>query len=124
MAPTDKISERNLNADDELLGTNLEIDHVNVKQHTTEPPARYNQASLVKELDNLGVGRPSTYRSMADMALERGYAKLQSRAYVMTELGDNLIIFLAKYFPFLVSAHFTGMVERELDEIADGELYW
>ena len=124
MNPTEKISERNLNADDELLGTNLEIDKVNVKQHTTEPPARYNQASLVKELDNLGVGRPSTYRSMADMALERGYAKLQSRAYVMTELGDNVIIFLAKYFPFLVSAHFTSMVEKELDEIADGELDW
>ena len=124
MSPTEQIALRNLKASDDLLGTYLDIDQVTVKSHTTEPPARYNQASLVKELDNLGVGRPSTYRSMADMALERGYAVLKSRAYEMTELGDNVIIFLGKYFPFLVSAHFTGMVEKELDEIADGNLEW
>ena len=124
MNPTENISLRNIDTSDELLGTNLDIDKVTVRSHTTEPPARYNQASLVKELDNLGVGRPSTYRSMADMALERGYAILKSRAYVMTELGDRVIMFLTKYFPFLVSAHFTSMVEKELDDVADGKLEW
>lgn len=106
------------------VGATFEVKEVNIKEHNTQPPARFNQASLIRELDNAGVGRPSTYRSMADMALERGYATMESRAYVMTHLGYRVIEFLIKYFNFIVDTKFTSKVEDQLDQIANGEIDW
>ena len=84
------------------VGSLIEVKKVEVKEHTTTPPLRFNQASLIKELDAAGVGRPSTYRSMADMAIQRGYAVMKDRAYHMTDLGNRAVEFLIKYFSFIV----------------------
>ncbi|MDE7433856.1 MAG: hypothetical protein K2M43_01825, partial [Mycoplasmoidaceae bacterium] len=73
------------------VGKTLKLKSVEINEHESTPPPRYNQASLIKELDEAGVGRPSTYKSMANMAIERGYAKLDNRAYVIQPIG-NLVI--------------------------------
>ena len=106
----------------ELIGTNVPIQQVDVKEHSTTPPPRFNQASLIKELDNAGVGRPSTYKSMANMALERGYAELINRAYKLLPLGKTVCEFLEKYFDFILNVDFTSRVEKSLDDIADGKI--
>ena len=97
---------------------------IEIKKHTTEPPARYTQASLIKELDNAGVGRPSTYRSMANMAIERGYAQLNSHSYQMLPLGNDVVKFLDKYFNFILNKEFTKNFEDKLDKVADGKIDW
>lgn len=106
------------------VGSLIEVKKVEVKEHTTTPPLRFNQASLIKELDAAGVGRPSTYRSMADMAIQRGYAVMKDRAYHMTDLGNRAVEFLIKYFSFIVDVAFTSKVEEQLDQIANGEIEW
>ncbi len=115
---------RKLRISNNIIGEEFKINEVQVNEHVSLPPARFNQASLIKELDANGVGRPSTYRSMADMALERGYAKLEQRAYVMQELGNRVIEFLVKYFKFVVNVKFTSNVEKKLDDIAEGKEDW
>lgn len=115
---------RRLNISGTSIGDVFKIDEIRITKHQSDPPARFNQASLVKELDEAGVGRPSTYRSMADMALKRGYARLENRAYVMLELGNNVVKFLSKYFNFIVDVGFTSQVEQGLDDIADGKKDW
>jgi len=91
---------------------------VEIKEHTSQPPARFNQASLIKALDDAGVGRPSTYKSMANMAIERGYAHLVNRAYVMTDNGNVVIEQLQQYFPNIIDKDFTKQMEEHLDDIA------
>ncbi len=95
-----------------------------VTEHESTPPPRYNQASLIKALDEAGVGRPSTYKSMADMAVQRGYARLESRAYVMQPIGNLVIDELQQYFPYIVDKNFTKEMEAHLDEIASKEENW
>ena len=115
---------RDLKLTDELLGQTVDVNKIEIRRHTTEPPARYNQASLIKELDNAGVGRPSTYRSMANMALERGYAELVSHSYHMLPLGNDVVAFLKKYFNFVLNKEFTRNIENKLDDIANNEIDW
>ena len=120
-----ELPTRDLRLSDDLLGTTIDdIETIEIKKHTSEPPARYTQASLIKELDNAGVGRPSTYRSMANMAIERGYAQLISHSYQMLSLGDDVVIFLGKYFEFIMDKDFTKFFENQLDLIAEGKLDW
>ena len=120
----DELPLRDLKLTKELIGTNVPIQQVDVKEHSTTPPPRFNQASLIKELDNAGVGRPSTYKSMANMALERGYAELINRAYKLLPLGKTVCEFLEKYFDFILNVDFTSRVEKSLDDIADGKIDW
>jgi DNA topoisomerase-1 len=100
-------------------GSNLKMLSVEAKEHTSMPPPRFNQASLIKALDEAGVGRPSTYRSMANMAVDRGYAKLDSRAYVMLPIGNTIIEGLNQYFPEILDKEFTKKMEEHLDDIAN-----
>jgi DNA topoisomerase-1 len=100
------------------VGDKLEIKQILIQDGKKASPPRYNQASLVKELDEQGVGRPSTYRSMAQIALDRGYAYLDNKAYVMNPLGNEVIEGLEKFFPEIVDAKFTRDMEGRLDEIA------
>lgn len=102
----------------------LKLQDANVNEHESTPPPRYNQASLIKELDEAGVGRPSTYKSMANMAIERGYAKLENRAYVLQPIGKLVIDELQGYFPYIVDKNFTKEMEGHLDEIASKEENW
>ena len=120
-----EISTRDLKLSNNLLGEIIDdFAFIEIKKHTTEPPPRYTQASLIKELDNAGVGRPSTYRSMANMAIERGYAQLNSHSYQMLPLGNDVVKFLDKYFNFILNKEFTKNFEDKLDKVADGKIDW
>lgn len=122
---TSETSTRDLKLSDQLLGETIDdFTSIEIKKHTSEPPARYTQASLIKELDNAGVGRPSTYKSMANMAIDRGYAQLNSHSYQMLPLGNDVVKFLDKYFNFILNKEFTKNFEEKLDKVADGKIDW
>lgn len=96
----------------------------NVKEHETTPPPRFTQATLIAELEKAGVGRPSTYSSMANITLDRGYAELDKKSFVMTETGKKVIEQLEKYFPKVINKDFTKEMEEHLDKIASGNEDW
>lgn len=92
------------------------------QQHFTEPPPRYNEASLVKTLEEKEIGRPSTYAPIIETILARGYVIRQDKHFQPTELGFVVIDMLEEYFKNIVDAKFTADLENELDEIADGRV--
>jgi DNA topoisomerase-1 len=94
---------------------------VEIKECQKSPPPRYTQASLIKKLDDDGIGRPSTYKMMAQTIIDRVYTELINKAYHMTPTGDNVIIGLSKYFKEIVDPNFTKNLEEHLDEIAAHE---
>lgn len=93
-------------------------------QHFTEPPPRFNEASLIKKLEELGIGRPSTYAPILSTIQDRYYVEKLERRFVPTELGFTVNDFIVKYFPEIVDFQFTAHMENELDEIANGEREW
>ncbi|MBI4398870.1 MAG: type I DNA topoisomerase [Candidatus Omnitrophica bacterium] len=93
-------------------------------QHFTKPPARYNDASLVKMLEEKGIGRPSTYAPTIYTLLTRGYAERRGGALTPTELGDIVIGLLVKHFPSILDVDFTAQMEEELDKIEEGGVDW
>lgn len=93
-------------------------------QHFTEPPPRYTEASLVKELERLGIGRPSTYASIISTIQEREYVELAEKKLVPTTLGRVVTDLLVEHFPRIVDYDFTSALEQQLDDIADGEKQW
>ena len=100
------------------------LDTVNVlpRQHFTEPPPRYNEASLVKTLEERGIGRPSTYAPIIETILARGYVLRVDKHFQPTELGFVVVDMLEEYFKDIVDVKFTATMENELDEIAEGKL--
>lgn len=102
----------------------LGLHGVNPAQHFTTPPPRYSEATLVKRLEELGIGRPSTYASIISVLVERGYAKLDKRRFVAESLGRLVTAFLVSYFEHYVEYGFTASLEDTLDEIADGHKEW
>lgn len=94
------------------------------EQKFTQPPARFNDASLVKELEKRGIGRPSTYSSIIEVLLNRRYVRRESRAFIPTTIGVTVAKFLIKYFDKIMDYDFTAKMEDELDEIARGEKQW
>ena len=100
------------------------LDTVNIlpQQHFTEPPPRYNEASLVKTLEEKGIGRPSTYAPIIETILARGYVLRVDKHFQPTELGFVVLDLLEKYFKDIVDVKFTATMEHELDEIAEGKL--
>src|SRR3989344_1373266 len=93
-------------------------------QHFTEPPPRYNEASLIKKLEELGIGRPSTYAPIISTILDRFYVERQERKFIPTSLGFAVTDFLIEFFPNIVDYSFTAKMEDDLDEIARGEIKW
>ncbi len=93
-------------------------------QHFTEPPPRYSEATLVKALEENGIGRPSTYAPIISTIQDRGYVEREARALVPQELGFVVNDLLVEHFPDVFSARFTAEMEEELDEIARGERPW
>jgi len=93
-------------------------------QHFTEPPPRYSEASLVKKLEELGIGRPSTYASTLSLLRDRQYVRMDKARFVPEEKGRVVIAFLERYFPRYVAYDFTAGMEDQLDDIADGKLAW
>ncbi len=92
--------------------------------HVTQPPPRYTEATLVKELESDGVGRPSTYASVIGTILERGYTVKQGQALVPTFTAIAVTCLLEKHFPHLVDTKFTATMEQSLDDIAEGHAEW
>jgi DNA topoisomerase-1 len=94
------------------------------EQHFTEPPPRYTEATLVKALEENGIGRPSTYATTMSTLLDRGYVEKVGRALKPTQLGRDVNELLTRYFPDVVDLGFTAQMEEELDEIAAGNRPW
>ena len=93
-------------------------------QHFTEPPPRYTEASLIKKLEELGIGRPSTYAPILSTIQERFYVERIDRKFIPTSLGFTVTDFIVKYFSDVVDYQFTAAMEENLDEIARGERDW
>lgn len=92
------------------------------EQNFTKPPARFTESTLVKELDKLGIGRPSTYAQIVSTILQRKYVFLQDRKLYATELGETVNRILVKSFPKIFTVSFTAQMEEELDKVAQAEL--
>ena len=102
----------------------LESKKVEPKQSFTEPPARYTEASLVKSLEEKGIGRPSTYSPTITTILERRYIQKEKKQLVPTELGKIVNKLLTENFKDIINVEFTAKIEEEFDEIAEGNEYW
>jgi DNA topoisomerase-1 len=102
----------------------LERREVVPEQHFTEPPPRYSEASLVKKLEELGIGRPSTYASIIEVLQRRNYVKIDRKRFVPEDRGRIVTAFLQTYFPRYVEYGFTAHLEEELDDISGGKIDW
>ena len=102
----------------------VDLEKLNLEQKFTQPPARYNDASLIKKLEELGIGRPSTYAPTISTIETRGYTQREGRAFVPTDVAFVVTDLLVTHFPNVVSYDFTAQVEAELDEIAEGTKQW
>ncbi len=98
----------------------LETDQVEAKQHFTQPPSRYTEAKLIKELEELGIGRPSTYATIIDTIKKRGYVHVEEKKFVPTEMGITTTDKLQESFDHIINVEYTAKMESDLDEIADG----
>ena len=97
---------------------------VNALQHFTQPPPRYSEASLVKKMEELGIGRPSTYASILSVLQDRNYVRLDKRRFVPEDRGRLVTAFLVSFFEHYVDTGFTAGLEEKLDEISAGQLNW
>ena len=102
------------------------VDKENIKpeQHFTQPPPRYSEASLVKKLEELGIGRPSTYASIMQVLQDRDYVRLDRKRFIPEDRGRIVIAFLENFFRRYVEYDFTADLEMQLDEISGGRLNW
>ena len=94
------------------------------EQHFTQPPARYTEAKLIKELEELGIGRPSTYATIIDNIRNRGYVEVIEKKFVPTEIGFEVTDRLQEYFDHIINVEYTANMEKDLDEIAEGKEVW
>ena len=106
------------------VGENAVIEQVKPEQHFTEPPPRYSEASLVRKLEELGIGRPSTYASILSTLRDRGYVKMDRNRFIPDDKGRIVTTFLINYFKRYVEYGFTADLEEQLDEVSDGKLDW
>lgn len=105
-------------------GENVPVRKVTPSQHFTEPPPRFSEASLVKELERLGIGRPSTYASIISTLVDRRYAQLEQRRFFPTKLGDQVERVMVKSFPEIFNVGFTSHMESDLDRVEEGNVDW
>jgi DNA topoisomerase-1 len=97
---------------------------VTALQHFTQPPPRYSEASLVKKMEELGIGRPSTYASILSVLQERKYVRLEKRRFIPEDRGRLVTAFLVSFFEHYVNTGFTAALEEKLDDISAGQLDW
>ncbi len=105
-------------------GEKVKLNDIRAEQHFTEPPPRYTEASLVKSLEEFGIGRPSTYASIISTLQAREYVELDKKRFTPTDVGEVVNKFLTNYFTKYVDYDFTAQLEDQLDEIARGEKDW
>jgi DNA topoisomerase-1 len=120
---SDQEDEDNL-LPDIIEGEKLSIGEIKGNQHFTQPPQRYTEATLIKKLESLGIGRPSTYASIMDTILKRGYVLREKKLLYSTELGRLVLDLLDGYFQNVINVKFTSKLENELDLVADGKREW
>jgi len=109
---------------DLIEGENVFSKDIIPKQHFTQPPPRYTEARLVKTLEELGIGRPSTYAPTLDTIQKRNYVVLENKRFVPTELGEIVLELILEFFPEILDVEFTAKMEKSLDEIEEGKVEW
>ncbi len=102
----------------------LNLENLNKEQKFTQPPSRYSEASLVRNLEELGIGRPSTYAAIISTLLDREYVTLEEKNFLPTELGSEVCDLLVKHFPILLDLKFKAQMEESLDTVAEGKKDW
>ncbi|MEO9613019.1 MAG: type I DNA topoisomerase [Nitratireductor sp.] len=107
-----------------IAGETVARDKIDVTKHTTEPPPRYSEASLIKKMEELGIGRPSTYAATLKTLEDRGYVEIDKRRLVPEAKGRLVIAFLESFFERYIEYDFTAALEEKLDQISDGKLAW
>lgn len=106
------------------VGDKVNALSIDPKQHFTQPPPRYSEARLVKTLEELGIGRPSTYAPTLDTIQKRGYVALETKRFVPTELGTIVHQLVLEFFPQILDIEFTAQMERDLDSVEEGQVKW
>ena len=106
------------------VGDRASLDGIDPRQHFTQPPPRFSEASLVRDMERLGIGRPSTYAQIISTIQDRGYVDLEDRRFHPTPLGDTVSKLLVRVFPNIFDVDFTSRMENELDRVEEGELQW
>ena len=129
VAETDDAKAEAAEAADRLLpaleaGDAIVLEEIRPEQHFTQPPPRYSEASLVKELEERGIGRPSTYASIMSTIADRGYVEKREARFFPTELGILVNGLLVHSFPEIVSSDFTAKMESDLDRVEEGQQDW
>src|SRR6201987_3025120 len=105
-------------------GERLARGEVEPRQHFTQPPPRYTEASLVKKLEELGIGRPSTYASILQVLQDRAYVRLEKRRFLPEDRGGLVTAFLTSFFERYVEDNFTDDLENQLDDVSGGLIDW
>ncbi|GMK48034.1 MULTISPECIES: type I DNA topoisomerase [Paenibacillus] len=106
------------------IGDVVNSDSIEPKQHFTQPPPRYSEARLVKTLEELGIGRPSTYAPTLETIQKRGYVAIEEKKFIPTELGDLVNQMMEEFFPEILDSEFTAKMETDLDHVEDGVEDW
>jgi DNA topoisomerase-1 len=106
------------------IGEKINVLEIVPKQHFTEPPSRYTEATLIKVLEKNGIGRPSTYAPTISTIQQRGYVRLEDKKFFPEEIGMKVTGILEQYFPNIVDAKFTAGMEEKLDKVAEGKEKW
>ena len=94
------------------------------EQHFTKPKPRYTEAKLIKEMEELGIGRPSTYAKTMETIVERGYVRIEDKKFIPTEIGIEITDKLQEFFSNLINVKYTAKMESDLDKVAEGKLIW
>jgi DNA topoisomerase-1 len=107
-----------------VQGDQVKQQSIEPKQHFTQPPPRYTEARLVKALEEMGIGRPSTYAPTLETIQKRGYVAIEEKKFIPTELGELVIQLMSEFFPEILDVEFTAHMEEELDFVEDGKEDW
>ncbi|HWO96953.1 MAG TPA: type I DNA topoisomerase [Bacillus sp. (in: firmicutes)] len=120
----DQVEEKENMLPDMQEGENAYSKDIEPKQHFTQPPPRYTEARLVKTLEELGIGRPSTYAPTLDTIQKRGYVALENKRFVPTELGEIVLELILEFFSEIIDVEFTAKMETSLDNVEEGAVQW
>ncbi|MCR2805000.1 type I DNA topoisomerase [Paenibacillus soyae] len=107
-----------------VSGDSVQTESIDPKQHFTQPPPRYTEARLVRTLEELGIGRPSTYAPTLETIQKRGYVAIEEKKFMPTELGELVIQLMEEFFPEILDAEFTANMEGNLDHVEEGTEDW
>ncbi|QDQ01718.1 type I DNA topoisomerase [Lysinibacillus fusiformis] len=106
------------------IGDQVKSLEIEPKQHFTQPPPRYSEARLVKTMEEIGIGRPSTYAPTLDTLQRRGYVVLDAKRFMPTELGEIVHQLVLEFFPDIINIEFTAKMEQDLDDVEEGSRQW